>query len=138
MGWVFYSNLFPHVAPEGKVAFLGQIGGSLDPQALNLEDSHIRHLMMGELGLCLGQKRVPKPELFRVVRWRNSLPQPNVGHRRRIAAVQKMLSTEVPGLALAARWMGSNNINSRIRRGKEAAAQILGAPPLEPKAEVAP
>jgi oxygen-dependent protoporphyrinogen oxidase len=125
LGWRFLSNLFPNRAPEGKIALLGFIGGVLDPHATNIADDVLKHLMMGELALALGQRKMPRPEHFEILRWEGCLPQYNVGHLRRIQAVRTFVAMESPEVTLAGNWVSGISVNSCVRRGREAAKEAL-------------
>ncbi len=131
LGWIFASELFPGVAPEGKVVMNGFIGGILDPHAGDLPDDMIQELMLGELALALGQRKIPVPDSFRVVRWVETLPQYAVGHKRRIAAVRTLLSEGFPEATIAGNWVDGVAIESCIGSGRQAADQILAMKPKE-------
>lgn len=129
LGWIFESQLFPGRSPEGKVALCGFLGGLIDPHAIDLADDLIEHLMMGELALALGQAKLPKPEVFRVVRWRNRLPQYNVGHVRRMDAVRRLVEMNCPEIALAGNWLSGVTVDACVKRAREAAQEVLDAIP---------
>lgn len=129
LGWIFESQLFPERAPEGKVAMCGFVGGILDQTAIDLPEELTRHLLMGELALALGQNKLPVPEVFRLIRWRNRLPQYNVGHLRRMDAVRRLLEMEVPEVALAGNWVAGVTVDACVKRGREAAQEVLDALP---------
>lgn len=129
LGWTFASQLFPQRAPEGKVSLSGFVGGNLDPHAIELAEELIEHLLMGELALALGQRKLPHPEVFRVVRWPDRLPQYNVGHLRRMDAVRRLLEMEVPEVVLAGNWINGISVDACVSRGREAAQEVLDALP---------
>jgi len=129
LGWVFESRLFPTRAPEGKVALCGSLGGLLDPTAVDLPEEVIQHLMMSELALALGQSKLPEPEVFRTVRWRNRMPQYNVGHLRRMDAVRRLVETDVPEISLAGNWVKGVTVDACVRRAREASRETLDALP---------
>lgn len=127
LGWTFVSKLFPDRAPEGKVGLTGFIGGILDPHAVDVADSMLAHLMMGELALALSQRKMPKPEYLEVLRWTGCLPQYNVGHNRRMEAVRTFVSMEAPEVSLAGNWVGGISVESCVARARQAAGEILAA-----------
>lgn len=130
LGWIFESQLFPERAPEGKVAMCGFLGGILDPHAIDQPDEVTRHLLLGELALALGQRKLPIPEVFRIVRWKNRLPQYNVGHLRRMVAVRRLVEKDVPEVALAGNWIEGITVDACVKRGREAAQESLDALPV--------
>ena len=127
LGWIFSSHLFPDQTPEGRIALTGMLGGSLDPHCLKLSDEQLQHVMLGELALCLGYRKTPAPEIFANVRWKNAIPQYNVGHLRRMQAVRALLAERAPGLILAANWVDGVSVEACVLRGRAAAREILGA-----------
>jgi len=126
LGWMSTSHIFPDAAPEGLVALTAFLGGVLDPTAIHMEESQIRHLLLGELALALHQRRTPQPLHLRLVRWPSVMPQLNVGHARRIAAVRGLLNAHVPGVELAANWLNGPAIERCIGVGREA-GEAIGA-----------
>lgn len=125
LGWIFASQLFPGGAPEDKVLLNGFVGGILDPRAVELDDGALGKLLIGELALALGQRKNPVPEVIGFVRWRDVLPQYNVGHSLRIAAARKLLEIHVPEISLAGNWVSGISVDSCIARAREAAAETL-------------
>ena len=86
--------------------------------------------MLGELALALGQRKLPIPEVFRIVRWKNRLPQYNVGHLRRMVAVRRLVEKDVPEVALAGNWIEGITVDACVKRGREAAQESLDALPV--------
>ena len=62
----------------------------------------------------------------KVAKWHHAIPQYNLGHADRVAAVEA-LRAECPGLRLAgASWRGVS-VNDCLRSGRTAAEAILSA-----------
>jgi oxygen-dependent protoporphyrinogen oxidase len=129
LAWSFSSLLFPGTAPDGKLALVGHLGGTLDPHAVEIHEDILRHLMLGELALALGQRTLPEPEVFRIVRWPHAMPQYNVGHLRRVAAVRRLLEVEVPQVLLCGNWTDGIGLDDGVRAGREAAQAVLSGLP---------
>jgi oxygen-dependent protoporphyrinogen oxidase len=125
LGWIFASHLFPERAPEGRVALNGYLGGILDPRAIDLKDGMIRALMLGELALMLGQRKIPRPEVFSIRRWHAALPQYAVGHARRIAAVRALVQRDFPEMRVAGNWTDGISLDATLGSGRRAADEIL-------------
>ena len=124
LGWMSTSHVFPEVAPQGLVTLTGFIGGVLDPQATNMDDAQLRHLMLGELALALRQRRTPQPQHFRIVRWNDVLPQLTVGHARRLQIVRDFIASGVPGVSIAGNWTTGPSLERCITSGRAAATEI--------------
>ena len=125
LGWHAISQSFPHMAAEGKVTLQAYLGGSLDRRAIRLDDQLLRHVLLGELALALRQRKVPVPELWEVSRSEGAIPQYNVGHRRRVAAVRHLLGDHAPKLALAGDWVDGFNTDHCIAAGRKAARLLI-------------
>ena len=128
LGWICPSNVFPFMAPEGKVIVTAFLGGTLDPQASFASDEAVRHLVLGELALVLGQRMPPVPEVFGIVRWPEALPQYNVGHLRRVEAVRMLTRERAPGIALGGDWACGVLAHQCLQSGRDSARALLGAP----------
>lgn len=124
LGWIFHSCNFAEHAPEGKVAMMGVLGGSLDPKAVSLSDEQIRHVMLGELALCLHQVRLPVPEVFSIRRWQQVLPQYNVGHERRVRAVRMLAEMRAPRLRLIGGWVDGMSLDACLASARSAAQEL--------------
>ena len=74
------------------------IGRSGEVAVLQRDDQELADLAAGELGDALGIAAQPVER--RVTRWGGGLPQYNVGHLDRVAAIREAVS-EQPGLAVA-------------------------------------
>jgi protoporphyrinogen/coproporphyrinogen III oxidase len=127
LGWLFVSQIFDGRAPEGCVVLTGFFGGTLAPRALALDDAQLGDLAMRELAAFLGLRAAPRPELLRVVRWKNAIPQYVVGHQKRLAEARAALVRERPQAALAGNYLEGVSIPSCLASGRSAAARVTGA-----------
>lgn len=123
LGWMSTSQVFPAVAPDGFITLTGFLGGVLDPQVIDMPDGQIRHMMLGELALALRQRRTPQPQHFRIVRWKDVLPQLTVGHARRLEVVRGLLAAAVPGISIAGNWTTGPSLERCIISGRAAALE---------------
>ncbi len=85
----FGSNKWPHWAAPGQVVIRVSVGRDGDERWSPLPDEDMVGKLCEELGHVLGQ-RTPTPVSggWRVSRWPAALPQYQVGHLERIAAVK--------------------------------------------------
>jgi oxygen-dependent protoporphyrinogen oxidase len=117
----FSSIKFQGRAPKDHVLLRAFVGGALQPELLSLDDDEITRRVEEDLEQLLGIK--VKPLFAEVSRWMNSMPQYQVGHLDRVAAIENALA-QLPGMVLAGNSYRGAGIPDCIRSG-EAAAQSL-------------
>jgi oxygen-dependent protoporphyrinogen oxidase len=118
----FSSVKFPGRAPQGSVLLRCFIGGAINPQAYELEDSELINAAHKEICNLLGIKAHP---LFALVhRHPQSMPQYPVGHLEHIAQINAKVS-KYRGLAFAGNAYNGVGIPDCVRSGEEAAEAIL-------------
>lgn len=102
LGVLFSSTLFAGRAPPGHVLLTAYVGGARQPDLALLPREQLQHLVAQEARDLLG---VRGEAVFSTVRyWRRGLPQPDLGHDRRIAALRG-LETEWPGLFVTGNYV---------------------------------
>ncbi len=124
----FGSNKWPHWAGPGHVVIRASVGKDGDGRWSALADEELVGKLCQELGHVLAQP-TPSPVSggWRVSRWPAALPQYEVGHLERIAALKTTLSREAPMVALAGSSYGGVGVPACIGSGRRAAAEILAA-----------
>jgi oxygen-dependent protoporphyrinogen oxidase len=123
----FLSTKLPGRAPAGHVLLRAFVGGMADPGALDLDDGALAALAAAELGPLLGLRG--RPVLTRVNRWPSAMPQMEVGHQGRVAALERSLAG-VPGLVVTGSGLRGTGIPDTVadaRRAAEAALVSLRA-----------
>lgn len=116
------SSKFPHRAPQGQTlirVFIGRAGDAGGPDLDRLQDEEIAALARAEAGGVLGV--TAPPALARVFRWPAGMPQYNLGHPERVAAIEARLARH-PGLFLAGNALRGVGLPDCIRSGEAAAA----------------
>ena len=106
LGATFNSKLNPAVAPEGCELLTCFLGGSEDPEAVDLPDVLIRRIVLRDLEVALGG--AIEPEVFEIWRWQKAIPLFAPGHRGRMAEAQsqvaasrvRLLGSHVTGVSL--------------------------------------
>jgi protoporphyrinogen/coproporphyrinogen III oxidase len=116
--WV--SSKWSGRTPAGTVLLRVFVGGSHDPEAVDLPDERLVDVASRELAGILGIEGAPI--LSRVYRWRMAGAQHNVGQIARVAEIESRLS-EHPGLFIAGSGFRSVGIPDCIADGRAAAAQ---------------
>jgi oxygen-dependent protoporphyrinogen oxidase len=118
----FVHRKFNQRAPDGKALLRCFLGGSRDPEVLNLPDEEVVSLVRRELKEILNFPF--EPLLYRVHRWPASMAQYPVGHAERLRRIQSRLG-ELPGIYLAGNAYSGIGISDCIRTGKAAAQQAI-------------
>jgi oxygen-dependent protoporphyrinogen oxidase len=118
----FVHNKFPHRAPEDRLLLRVFLGGSHDPDVLQIPDEEILRTVCVELRQILGL--TAEPRFSRIYRWERSMAQYEVGHLERVAEIER-LRAGVPGLALAGNAYRGVGVPDCIKSGLDAADQAL-------------
>ncbi len=87
LGGIFASSLFPDRAPPGWHSFTCFVGGATDPQAVSLRDDALVEIVANDLRRALRADADPK--LIELTRWSQAIPQYNLGHPARVAAIEE-------------------------------------------------
>jgi oxygen-dependent protoporphyrinogen oxidase len=117
----FSSVKYPGRAPDGMVLLRIFVGGALQEGLLEREDAALARLAHEDVAPLLGITR--KPVFSRVWRHPRAMPQYEVGHLDRVAAIEARLEA-LPGLALAGAAYRGVGIADCVRSG-EVAAELL-------------
>jgi protoporphyrinogen/coproporphyrinogen III oxidase len=120
----FSSVKFPGRAKDGHVLLRAFAGGALQPEMFALEESEMLARVESDLRELLGVSG--KPLFAEVSKWKNSMPQYEVGHLDRVAAIENSVRG-LPGLALAGNAYHGAGIPDCIRSGETAAEKIIEA-----------
>ncbi|MCC6314909.1 MAG: protoporphyrinogen oxidase, partial [Thermomicrobiales bacterium] len=108
-------------APEGFALLRVSFGGVGRTGVLEASDERLVEIARDELRTLLG---VAKPPRFtRVFRWPTAMPQYELGHLRRVAAIETRLADH-PGLALAGNALHGVGLADCVGTGDGAAARI--------------
>jgi oxygen-dependent protoporphyrinogen oxidase len=119
----FSSVKFSGRAPDGHVLLRAFAGGALQPEIFTLDEDEMRVRVERDLRELLGITEDPR--FVEVAKWKDSMPQYEVGHLERVDEIEK-LTSEIPGLALAGNAYRGAGIPDCIRSG-EAAAEVFHA-----------
>jgi oxygen-dependent protoporphyrinogen oxidase len=121
LGAIFASAIFPFRAPEGQALVTCMIGGARHPERLELDDAALHRLATDELTGALGLREPAR--LLAVTRWPRAIPQYVVGHRARVARIEKALAA-LPGLHLAGNLLHGVGLNDCVRTSARLAAAL--------------
>jgi oxygen-dependent protoporphyrinogen oxidase len=113
LGTVWNSSLFSGRAPEGQVLLTTFVGGATDPSAAKLKAGELANLVHREIAPLLSIK--DSPTFSNVTIWPHALPQYNLGHGERLAAIAGSLA-RFPGLFLAGNYLRGPAIGSCVEQ----------------------
>ena len=99
------------------------VGRSGEVAILQRDDEDLVALAAGELGEAIGLAAAPVAS--RVSRWGGGLPQYNVGHLDRVAAIRSAVAGH-PGIAVAGAAYDGVGIPACVATAKSAVGQVLG------------
>ena len=86
----FSSNKFSGRTPDAKILIRCFIGGALQSELVDLNDEELINIGIKELDQTVGFSG--QPELTKVVRWKNCMPQYHLGHLDRVEQIEKRVA----------------------------------------------
>jgi oxygen-dependent protoporphyrinogen oxidase len=121
LGCVWNSSLFPGRTPEGHALLTSFVGGAADAAATKLKAEELAALVHREISPVLSMKS--DPVFSNVTIWPRALPQYNLGHSDRLAAVAKSRS-RFPGLWLTGNYLQGPAIGSCVDQTLAVAEEV--------------
>jgi protoporphyrinogen/coproporphyrinogen III oxidase len=121
LGTVWNSSLFPGRAPEGHALLTSFVGGATNRDAINKSPDELCAQVHREVTPVLGIRK--EPFFSNVTAWQRALPQYNLGHTARLAALEK-LRTGFPGLHFAGNYLNGPAIGTCVEHALKVADEI--------------
>jgi len=121
LGNLWDSSVFPNRATEGHVLLRAMIGGAKNPEVEAMDDSKLTNVVFDELNSILGLKS--DPEMVRVYRWNQAIPQYLLGHSELLHTIDEKLK-KYPGLYFTGNAYRGIGINDCIENGYRLAEDI--------------
>jgi len=118
----FSSVKYAGRAPAEHVLLRVFLGGALDEGVLQGDDATLIQIAREQIGPLLGI--TVEPELARVSRHAQAMPQYHVGHADRVTAIEQAVARH-PGLRLVGGAYRGVGIADCVRSGEEAAERLL-------------
>ncbi|MBO0805695.1 MAG: protoporphyrinogen oxidase, partial [Nocardiopsaceae bacterium] len=120
----FSTIKWPYLAERGDGVHVVRcsVGRSGEVALLQREDKDLAALAAAELGEATGLTAAPVD--WRVTRWGGALPQYNVGHLDRVAAIREAVAAH-PGLAVAGAAYDGVGIPACVSTARSAVTQVL-------------
>lgn len=116
------SQKWPLRAPDDQLLLRIYFGGARDPTAWRLPERDLLAEALAFLARFNGGLE-PQPRWYRIFRWQDAFPQPNLGHADRHRA---LAAAAVPGLILAGGYFAGPGIPDCLARAGKAAEEALG------------
>jgi protoporphyrinogen/coproporphyrinogen III oxidase len=120
--WV--SRKWPHETFADRAVLRCFIGRAGDQSALELPDDELVAVAAGEVAEALAFPLLAEPASSRVIRWNRALPQYEVGHLDRLAAMERALATEAPAVFVTGSCCRGVGIADCIQQAKETAERV--------------
>lgn len=121
LGTVWNSSLFPGRAPEGQALLTSFVGGATNPGAIRQSTESLAAQVHREITPLLAIRK--EPVFTNVTIWQRAIPQYNVGHTARLAALEK-LRTRYPGLHFAGNYFIGPAIGTCVEHSLKVADEI--------------
>jgi oxygen-dependent protoporphyrinogen oxidase len=121
LGTVWNSSLFPDRTPDGYALMTSFVGGVTDPTAVELPPAELADLVHTEISplLCASGN----PAFSNVTVWPRAIPQYNLGHLDRMAAVTTLLKNH-PGIWLAGNYLRGPAVGSCVEQATSVAEEV--------------
>jgi oxygen-dependent protoporphyrinogen oxidase len=122
--WV--SRKWPHEAFGSRAVLRCFVGRAGDERALGLPDAELVALAAADVARALAMPLLAEPSSSRVIRWNRALPQYEVGHLDRLAAIERALAVDAPGVFVTGSSCRGVGIADCVRQAKETAERVTG------------
>jgi oxygen-dependent protoporphyrinogen oxidase len=128
----FLNVKFPAWAPADCAVIRVFMGGALRPEMIDRSDAELVAVAREEMEALVGARGAPTET--HVARWRDSMPQYQVGHLTLVAEIEQRVAAH-PGLELAGNAYRGVGIPQCIRSGRAAAERLVEqlTPDLSPR-----
>lgn len=122
LGCLWSTTLFPQRAPADHVALSTFVGGSRQPELCRLNDGDLTETILSDLRELLTIRN--DPVYTRIVRWPKAIPQYEIGHLEKMAAIER-LESRVPGLWVSGNFRGGIAVGDCIKQSEIVAQRVL-------------
>lgn len=123
LGTLWDSSIFANRAADGKVLLRSMLGGARNPEVLKLSDEELLKTVQASLNKTM-QINV-EPEMSKIFRHPQAIPQYNVGHREIVSQLEAMVASYT-GLYLTGNAYYGVGINDCTLAAEKVAQQVLG------------
>jgi oxygen-dependent protoporphyrinogen oxidase len=121
LGTVWNSSLFPGRAPEGHALLTSFVGGATNPAAICKSPEQLAAQVHRDMSPLLGLRK--EPVFTNVTIWPRAIPQYNLGHTARIAAIES-LRTRFPGLYFSGNYLNGPAVGTCVELALKVADEV--------------
>lgn len=121
LGTIWISTIFPNRAPENGIALTTFVGGMRQPELIELSDEELSNLVLDELKQLM--EVAGKPDVIKIKRWPRAIPQYELGHQKRIEAIERFES-EFPGIFISGNFRNGISVGDCIVQAEEMAESV--------------
>jgi oxygen-dependent protoporphyrinogen oxidase len=122
LGTIWSSNVFEGRAPEGSMLMTSMVGGALDHEAHELDEKELVDIVKQDLNRIMDI--VAAPYFVEVYRHPRGIPQYELGHLDRVAAIEAR-AAEHPGLFVCGNSYRGISVNKCVEEAPEIAESVL-------------
>jgi oxygen-dependent protoporphyrinogen oxidase len=138
LGTIWSSTIFPNRAPEGGIALTTFVGGMRQPDLAEQDEESLSEMVRDELRQLMDLRGTP--DVVKVKKWRRAIPQYELGHQKRLDAVQEFESQH-RGIFLSGNFRGGISVGDCIIQSEGVAEKVheycdVGQRPVEVSEEV--
>ena len=121
LGTIWNSSLFPNRSDHGDVLVTSFLGGATDPEAIRLSDEALVEQASKDVDAPL--ELILGPQISKVSKYPRAIPQYNLGHTTRLAAIAEDLA-KIPGLYLTGNYLNGPSIGACVEHAQSVAESI--------------
>ena len=121
LGTVWNSSLFPGRAPAGEALLTSFVGGATNPAAISKSPEQLACQVHREMSPLLRLRK--DPVFTNVTIWQRAIPQYNLGHTARIAAIES-LRARFPGLYFSGNYLNGPAIGTCVEHALKVADEV--------------
>ncbi len=122
LGSIWSSTIFLNRAPTGYDLFTTFVGGTRQPELVQLNDDQLTSIVLAELSSILQIKG--DPDLIRIKRWERAIPQYNIGYQR-VRDAYDRLEKDFPGLYIVGNTRKGISVGDSVLCAFEVTRKIL-------------
>ncbi len=121
LGTIWSSAIFSGRAPGGYAALTTFVGGTRQPEILELDDAALRATVLQELRAIMGVSGEPSAE--RIIRWDHAIPQYTLGHLEHCRVMDEF-EAACPGWFLCSNYRGGIAVGDCVINGEGTARKV--------------
>jgi len=121
LGTVWNSSLFAGRAPDGQALLTSFVGGATNPGATSKSPEQLVAQVHREMAPLLRLRK--EPVFSNVTIWQRAIPQYNLGHTSRIAAIETLRS-RFPGLYFSGNYLHGPSIGTCVEQAMKVADEV--------------